>query len=211
MEKQLEGWIDAIAATNRDGKRAHAKAHTQWLKAAKEARELGRPAPSQKEPTFTPQKEEIIWTVLKARIKGLTGICRDGNNGEDWFDRLGEEEPEKQWKWKTQDFYQGLTPKGFTDEWKTIFKTTATIARYMVGRFVSAVEEFGRTEIWNKRCKVTVEWERENGITSMSKRVRGRNCVGRHRPSRSGSIGSAFRQRPVVGVKDIRPEADDCI
>ncbi|KAF9368479.1 hypothetical protein BGX21_006558, partial [Mortierella sp. AD011] len=180
-----------------------------WLKAAKEARELGRPAPSQKEPTFTLQKEEIIWTVPKTRSKGLTEICRYGNNSEDWFDRLGEEELEKQWKWKTQDFYQGLTPKSFTEGWKTIFKITVTIARYMVGRFVSAVEEFGRTEIWNKRCKVTAEWERENGITSMSKRVRGRR--GRHRPSRSVSIGSIFRQRPVMGVKDIRPEADDRI
>ena len=92
------------------------------------------------------------------------------------MDRVREEEPEKQWNWKAQDLYQGLTPKSFTEEWKTIFKTTSTIARYMVGRFVNAIEEFGRTEIWNKRCKVTVEWERDNGITSMSKRVRGRNC-----------------------------------
>ncbi|KAG0010630.1 hypothetical protein BGZ80_001306 [Entomortierella chlamydospora] len=61
---------------------------------------------NQNEPTFTPLKEEIIWNVLKASIKGLTENRRDGSNGDDWIDRLGEEEPDKQWKWKTQDFYK---------------------------------------------------------------------------------------------------------
>ena len=108
-----------------------------------------------------------------------------------------------------QDLYQGLTPKAFTAEWKSIFKTSTSIARYMVGRFVKAIEELGRTKIWNKRCKVTVDWERENGITSMSKRVGERNCDGRHRRSRRNFIVSTLIHGQAIEVKDTRTEADE--
>ncbi|KAI7822223.1 hypothetical protein BC939DRAFT_503999 [Gamsiella multidivaricata] len=83
-----------------------------------------------------------------------------------------------------------------------------SVARYMVARFVRAIEELGRTGIWNRRCKVTVDWERERGITSVSKRARGRTCGGGHNRSRSNFMGSAHSQRPARDMDEIRAEAD---
>ncbi|KAF9994196.1 hypothetical protein BGZ80_007895, partial [Entomortierella chlamydospora] len=149
-------------------------------------RERGQPDPIQGEPKFTGIKEDIIWRVLSARIGNLMEIWKarvimdelditeEGANTQGWF------------KWTVQDLYQGLTPKSFTSGWKSTFKTSTLVARYMVGRFVSAIEELGRTEIWNRRRELTVKWKRGNDITSMSKRAKGRTCVGGHRRSRSG-------------------------
>ena len=148
-----------------------------------------------------------MWNILKAKIDGVTAIRNvRAPLGEEDEPRTG-----NQAKWTTQDFYHGLAPKSFTAEWKSCFKTSTSIARYMVGRFVKAIEELGRIEIWNRRCEVTVDWERENGITTMSKRVRGRNCVGQHRRSRSDSVGPNLRQRLATEEKEIRTEADNRI
>ncbi|KAF9342051.1 hypothetical protein BGX26_008502, partial [Mortierella sp. AD094] len=200
MATQLEGWKQTIESINKDGQRAWAKAHKQWLEEKRQAREHGQDQGMQTEPKFTVMDDKMIWKILKAKIDGLAHICGEveGNTIEN---------P----RWTVQDLYQGLTPKGFTSEWKSYFKTSTSIARYMVGRFVKAIEEFGRTEIWNKRCKVTVDWERENEITSMSKRAKGRNCAEGHRRSGSNFIGSTLRHRPAAGVKDTRTEADERI
>jgi hypothetical protein len=78
------------------------------------------------------------------------------------------------------------TLKSWVAEWKTMFMTSTTTAKYMVGRFVKAIEEFGRTELWNKRCKFTVDWEKENGITSADKKAKagsgGRKSFSSHPP-----------------------------
>ena len=50
----------------------------------------------------------------------------------------------------------------------------------MAGRFARALEDFGRYVIWNRRCEITVEWERSMGITTMSKRAKGRTGVEDH-------------------------------
>ncbi|ORZ14877.1 hypothetical protein BCR41DRAFT_396607 [Lobosporangium transversale] len=72
-----------------------------------------------------------------------------------------------------------------------------------------AIEEFGRTEIWNKRCKVTVEWEKTRGITATSKRARGGNCVGEHRRSSNDFLVPSLRQRQKLNVKEIYKIADN--
>lgn len=79
----------------------------------------------------------------------------------------------------------------------------------MAGRFIKAIENIGRVQLWNVRCKITVEWEKENGITSMSKRAKGRNCVGEHNSSRSGFIDLSLRQRSAAEVTVTRKEADE--
>ncbi|KAI9233875.1 MAG: hypothetical protein BYD32DRAFT_439710 [Podila humilis] len=62
--------------------------------------------------------------------------------------------------WKVMDLYLGLVPRELGSIWKHMFRTSETIATYMAGKFVKALEEFGRTEIWGARCKTTVEWEK---------------------------------------------------
>ncbi|KAF9375551.1 hypothetical protein CPC16_000666, partial [Podila verticillata] len=68
--------------------------------------------------------------------------------------------------WKVMDLYLGLVPRELGSIWKHMFRTSETIATYMAGKFVKALEEFGRTEIWGARCKTTVEWEKSMGITA---------------------------------------------
>lgn len=48
---------------------------------------------------------------------------------------------------------------------------TSNIAALLIRQFVGATEEFGRTEIWSVRCKVTVEWEKTQGITAREKKA----------------------------------------
>ena len=108
-----------------------------------------------------------------------------------------------------QDIYHGLTPVMPAASWKRRFRTTKSIASCMVGRFVKAIEDIGRKEIWNRRCKVTVDWEKAHGITAMSKRAGGRTCVGRHRRSSSDFMGPTLRQRRALDVKEICRVADE--
>ncbi|KAG0021238.1 hypothetical protein BGZ80_002806 [Entomortierella chlamydospora] len=93
---------------------------------------------------------------------------------------------------------------------KEHIKTSTSITRYMVGRFVGAIDELGRTEIWNRRCELTVEWERENDIFPMRKRAKGHTCVGGLRRSRSDFIArSSHRPRLATDARDTRKEADE--
>ncbi|KAF9980860.1 hypothetical protein BGZ79_006239, partial [Entomortierella chlamydospora] len=155
LEKQLQGWEKAVKDINSDGKRAWAKERSKWLEAQRTARERGLPAPSQGEPKFSEVKEDIIWRVLSARIDNLAEIRRARDTIDEANTTEERANAQERPKWTVQDLYQGLTPKSFTAEWKSIFKTSTSIARYMVGRFVRAIEELGRTEIWNRRCKLT--------------------------------------------------------
>ncbi|KFH70556.1 hypothetical protein MVEG_03406 [Podila verticillata NRRL 6337] len=74
--------------------------------------------------------------------------------------------------WSTRDLYHGLVPQDLVKEWKRIFGTSTWIAQYMVDRFASSIEEYGRTEIWNNRCNATIAWEKTIGITARSKKNR---------------------------------------
>jgi hypothetical protein len=79
----------------------------------------------------------------------------------------------------------------------------------MAGRFVGAIETIGRTEIWNQRCKATVDWEKAHGITAVSKRAKGRTCVGGRRRSSSDFMIPTLRPRRALNVKEICRVADD--
>jgi hypothetical protein len=206
MDRQREQWEEAIAEVNVVGFRTWRKAKKAWDEEVKKAADKGRDPP-RNAPRFTHAEEDYIWNVLEGQIGGVREIRRHGamevDDGED-----SEEEAEAP-RWTVQDIYHGLTPTSIARSWKHGFKTTEHIARYMAGRFVKAIEEVGRTEIWNKRCKVTVDWEKAHGINAMSKRARGRNCVEEHRRSSKDFMVPTLRPRRVPNVKEICRVADD--
>jgi len=202
-DTQLDGWKKALENIQTDGKRALAKERKIWLEQQDQARKHGQ-THGGCGPQFTPAPEATIWRMLQTKFQGVTAIRKaDRAYAEQVMDGLGDDAT-----WSVQDLYHGLTPKDFVQECKRTFKTSMSIARYVAGRFVKAIEKVGRSMIWNRRCKCTVEWEREHGITSVSKRARGRNCVGQHRRSRNDFMGSTLRQRTAEEVKEIKTDAD---
>ncbi|KAF9079868.1 hypothetical protein BGX27_005885, partial [Mortierella sp. AM989] len=89
--------------------------------------------------------EDVTWRVSVARIGGLAEVQRKGGSIEELADLTEYRVSDSATEWTVQDLYQGLTPKAFTAERISIFKTSTSIARYMVNRFVKAIEELGRT------------------------------------------------------------------
>ena len=110
--------------------------------------------------------------------------------------------------WKVMDLYLGLVPRKLGEIWKPLFRTSKTIACYMAGKFVKALEEFGRTELWGARCTTTVEWEKSVGITAVSKRARGRTGVGEHLGSSSDFSDLASRPRSGTDTLELMLHAD---
>jgi hypothetical protein len=198
-----------IRTFNSDGKRAWRKEKACWVEEQRKLKESGRQTLASKEPRFSEIPVSFIWKFLCNRIEGLNRIWAAHHPEDEQNGVLESIAHVTNQQWTTQDLYQGLTPKSFTQEWKTMFKTTTSIARYMVGKFVRGIEEFGRTEIWNRRCEITIEWERENNITTMSKRARGRNCVEGHRRNRDDFIRSSFRSGLLTDEKELRKVADE--
>ncbi|KFH74139.1 hypothetical protein MVEG_01352 [Podila verticillata NRRL 6337] len=78
--------------------------------------------------------------------------------------------------WSRRELYHGLVPTELVEDWKLLFATDITTARYMVDRFAMSIEEFGRTEIWNRRCDATIAWERTIDITARDKKAK--SCSG---------------------------------
>jgi ribonuclease HI len=181
VDEQKKGWEQAVNNVNVDGERAWRKEWKQWYLACKDARERGEPPPKLVEPKFTKIKVDIIWNFLTAKVDGLVQLFEDICDE----DTVPLEDTGVR-DWSIKDLYHGLTPKSWVAEWKTMFMTSTTTAKYMVGRFVKAIEEFGRNELWNKRCKFTVDWEKENGITSADKKAKagsgGRKSFSSHPP-----------------------------
>ncbi|KAG0335480.1 hypothetical protein BG005_004584, partial [Podila minutissima] len=93
---------------------------------------------------------EDIWESIKGWIFGVKGLMEE----------LEVEEEDDLDTWKAMDLYLGLVPKALIKKWKELFYTSGAIATYMAGKFVAALEEFGRTELWSVRCTATVEWEK---------------------------------------------------
>jgi hypothetical protein len=91
---------------------------------------------------------------------------------------------------------------------RTAFGTTKEIATYMVDKFVTEIEEYGRVGIWNERCEITVEWEKSVGITTVSKRAQGSTRVEGHESSSRVFTDSFQRQRSTLDVKEIHGVAD---
>ncbi|KAF8960196.1 hypothetical protein BGZ52_012665, partial [Haplosporangium bisporale] len=81
-------------------------------------------------------------------------------------------EPRVESIWSIRDLYHGLVPQDLIEGWKEMFGTGDSTAQYMVERFVTSIEDFGRTEIWNSRCEATVTWEKTIGITTKNKKTR---------------------------------------
>ena len=207
MDKQLDGWAQEVKNVNKIGKRTWRKECKEHEEREERAKEKGREKSKRRGPTFKEAPVDNIWDSLEIMIGGVSAI-RSAREFSDADDEDESEGAEDGYLWTVQDLYQGLTPMSMATKWARLFKTTKTISRYMAGRFVKAVEEFGRTEIWNKRCKVTVDWERELGITAVSKRAGRRNCVGDHRRSGSDFMGPTLRQGPALDVTEIRTDAD---
>ncbi|KAF8966205.1 hypothetical protein BGZ46_000411, partial [Entomortierella lignicola] len=91
----------------------------------------------------------------------------------------------------------------------SFFGTTTFIATYMATMFVTEMEEFGRTGIWNKRCEDTIAWEKSVGITTMSKRDRGHTGDERHQRSGGDFSDLTRRQAHIPNVMDVRRAADE--
>ncbi|KAF9382696.1 hypothetical protein CPB97_007010, partial [Podila verticillata] len=189
MESQQEAWWKCAEKVNKDGRRAYQEGLRQWKKAEKDAEERGQVASFKaKQPKFTSRKEEDILESLSGWIFGVKEML-DPEETEDLEDLD---------VWKVMDLYIGLVPRKLGEIWKHTFGTSKTIARYMAGKFVKALEEYGRTELWGARCKTTVEWEKSVGITAVSKRAQGRTGVGGHLGS--GSDFSDLTSRPRSGT-----------
>ncbi|KAF9001854.1 hypothetical protein BGZ52_009739, partial [Haplosporangium bisporale] len=189
MESQREAWWKCAEKVNKDGRRAYQEGLRQWKKAEKDAEERGQVASfKEKQPKFTSRKEEDILESLSGWIFGVKEML-DPEEIEDLEDLD---------VWKVMDLYIGLVPRKLGEIWKHMFGTSKTIARYMAGKFVKALEEYGRTELWGARCKTTVEWEKSVGITAVSKRAQGRTGVGGHLGS--GSDFSDLTSRPRSGT-----------
>lgn len=135
-----------------------------------------------------------VWDLLETIMPDIAVMLENEGNQEsddDEMDWRGEEhredtdsdeemegteaeggELEEENTWSIKDLYHGLVPQELVLGWKLVFGTTARIAQYMVDKFASSIEEFGRTEIWNNRCNVTVAWEKSISITARKKKIR---------------------------------------
>lgn len=204
LEVQAAGWKDAVNNLNKDGKRAWTSEHKAWRAAASTAREQGRQF-TQAEPKFSEANDNKLWTVLKGRVSDLQEILRI--NDKVIENPLGTDN--SQLTWTVKELYQGLVPKVFTSDWKTTFNTTTSIARYIAGKFVRTIEESGRTDIWNERCKATIEWERENGITTRSKRSAERERQRNINETTQGQFGSFSSQQPAQQWTDVTAEVNE--
>ncbi|KFH70134.1 hypothetical protein MVEG_04936 [Podila verticillata NRRL 6337] len=102
------------------------------------------------------------------------------------------------------DWYHGSSDRSGS----TCSETSKTIATYMATKFVKALEEFGRTELWGARCKTTVEWEKSEGVTAVSKRARGRTGVGEHLGSSNDFSDLASRSRSGTDTLELMLHAD---
>ncbi|KAF9367011.1 hypothetical protein CPC16_007142, partial [Podila verticillata] len=146
-----QGWQKCVEQVNKEGLYAFRKKHKEWRMAEKEAEECGEATRLKaKEPTFMEREPEDVWDSMGGWIFGV----RELENPEE------KEDMEDLNVWKVMDLYLGLVPRELGSIWKHMFRTSKTIATYMAGKFVKALEEFGRTEIWGARCKTTVEWEK---------------------------------------------------
>jgi hypothetical protein len=202
MEMQMEAWKQAIEKTNEDGMRAWRKYHTEWKEEQEKARQVMKVI-RKSPPEFKSADEEEIWDS----IEWIGGVRKRRDGADDASDDESGEEDAK--VWTVQDLYHGLTPMNLVTIWKGIFSTTRAIATYVVAKFVARIEEFGRSEIWGSRCSLTVDWERSNGITSVSKRARGRTGVEEHLRSAGDFSDLNHRHMAVLSELEIKAEADD--
>jgi hypothetical protein len=72
-------------------------------------------------------------------------------------------------KWIVCHILKGLVPKALLTEWAIVFKMPKNVVEHVSRLFCRFIENEGREKIWKPRCKRTVEWEKQNGITEKRK------------------------------------------
>ncbi|KAG0013116.1 hypothetical protein BGZ80_011282, partial [Entomortierella chlamydospora] len=90
---------------------------------------------------------------------------------------------------------------------KRLYVTSSKVAAYMASRSVEMIKGIGKTEIWNTRCEVTIEWERGQEITPKKKRDRTRN-EGAQRHNDGAFMGHVQRHHRALDGDEVRKEAD---
>jgi hypothetical protein len=200
MDDQQRGWETAVGDVVVAGKRAWQHAKRKWMKEKEKAAESGKDFTARC-PTFTEKEEKDVWASL-GWIDGA--MERYGNYMDTRDDMQG-----IPGAWTIKDLYRGLVPLRLIDTWKQLFNTTTFIATYMATMFVSEIEDFGRTDIWNKRCEDTIAWEKSVGITIMSKRAGGRTGAEGHLRSGGDFSDLTQRQANALNRKDVKRTADE--
>jgi hypothetical protein len=211
LDEQKRKWQEAIEGMNTIGKRAWRTAKKDWEEEKKkwEDKQGKRPVAerektfSRRPPTFKDAQPEQIWETLEVLASGVSAIRNENMD----LDSDPGMEIDVMADWKVQDLYHGLTPKTLASKWKRLYATSSKIAAYMAGRFVEMIEGIGKKDIWNKRCEVTIAWEREQGITTKKKRDRTRN-EGEQRRNDGGFMGHTQRHRRALDIEEIGKEAD---
>jgi hypothetical protein len=212
MDDQRRKWQETLEEMNAIGQRTWRKEKKEWEEGKKkwETEQSKRPDGTRKKPfprtvpPFTEANVDDMWKAMETAVTGVTAI----RNESMVLDTDFETEEDVMAGWTVQDLYHGLTPKALTQTWKTLCKTSTKIATHMAGRFVEQIEEIGKTEIWKKRCKITIEWEKEQGITSRSKRSRNRD-EGNRRPDGHAFMGPNQRHQRALDANDIGRDADN--
>jgi ribonuclease HI len=207
LQDQLPLWQDAVGSVNNTGHTVWGKAWKAWNEERKKWEEQERRQPlgtgkpfTRKEPSFVAAGIDRIWSTLETMFSGVSMIRNAGFEGY-------QEQAIADADWTVQDLYHGLVPKALTTTWKEVFNTSTAIAAYMAGRFVEQIEEIGRTEIWNKRCDATIEWERDLGITTWDKRRRNHNAA-EYRPANQRFMGPLPRHNQAQDELGIGTDAD---
>ncbi|KAF9377104.1 hypothetical protein BGX21_003280, partial [Mortierella sp. AD011] len=200
MEDQQYEWGEIAGKVVTFGKRAWRHAMRKWQQEKTKAEKANKEFVARC-PTFTERDEREVWTSLE----WISGV---GERHRRYMDTRSETEDAVE-VWTVKDLYRGLVPVRLIDTWKQLFETTSFIATYMATVFVAEIEEFGRTGIWNKRCEETVAWEKSVGITTMSKRARGRTGDEGH-PRSGGDFSDLTRRRAnAPNETDVKRAADE--
>ncbi|KAG0321686.1 hypothetical protein BG000_003131 [Podila horticola] len=121
-----------------------------------------------------------IWEFLKTRIPDITVMFENKGNDEQEEQQHQGQETDNEMDWRgeeeEEDSGYAMEREGAETEDAEMEGTGAEDAemeaQYMVERFASSIEEYGRTEIWNNRCNVTIAWEKTISITARSKKTR---------------------------------------
>ncbi|KAF8963192.1 hypothetical protein BGZ46_001035 [Entomortierella lignicola] len=211
MDEQKKRWQEAIENLESIGTRAWRAAWKDWDKEKKawEEKQSKRPMAEREKafkrsaPTFKAVEPMKLWEALEVMVDGVDHIRNDNLDG----DSDSSMALNVMADWTVQDLYHGLTPKVLASKLKRLYTTTRKIATYMAGRFVETIEGIGKSEIWKRRCEITIEWEREQGITTKDKRSRPRND-GEHRRNADDFMGQTLRHRHALDTLEIRKEAD---
>ncbi|GJJ69097.1 hypothetical protein EMPS_01443 [Entomortierella parvispora] len=211
LTSQCEGWEETMELVTSLGKKLWERAKESWESEKKKAEEEGKEF-KKKEPTFSNETMDSFWTMLMDYFRGARNI-KEQNLLDDDMEReevvdlgsLG-------WRpWTVIDAYHGLAPLFLKDKFQTLFYTTQEIASIMADRFIKGIEDYGRTGIWNPRCKKTVDWEKSIGVTGVSKRTRPEEPgtrAGGHGGSNS-NFGNFNRDRfDVTRMKRLHKAAD---